>query len=123
MASSIISGRRFSMPSLGYSFERVAEFGDGFVLSARAGLLPEARKGGAQQALDIGIAFLAQFLPEHGEGIGHDFLGRGGIEIAELRQADGGLASGVGILGVEASAVVRENFGGDLVVVALKKHF
>ncbi len=107
----------------GYSFERVAEFGHGFILSAATGLLPEAREGRTQQALNIGIAFLAQFLAEHGEGIGHDILGRGGIEVGELSQADGGLAAGIGILGVETRAVVGENFGGDLIVVALEKHF
>ena len=90
---------------------------------ARAGFLPEAREGGAQQALDFGIVFLAQFLADHGEGIGHDFIGRGGVEVGELGQADGRLAAGIGILGVEASAVVGENFGGDLIIVALKKHF
>ena len=110
-------------PLLGYVFERVAEFGDGFVLSAGAGLLPEAREGGGQQALDLGIAFLAQFLADHGEGIGHDFVWRGGIEVGELSQSRSGLAAGLGILGVEATAVVGENFGGDLIVVALKKDF
>src|ERR1019366_5028693 len=110
-------------PLLGYSFERVAEFGDGFVLFAGAGLLPQAREGGAQQSLDFGIAFLAQFLADHGQGIGHDFLRRVGIEVGELSQAGGGLAAGLGIVGVEATAVVGENFGGDLIVVALKKDF
>ncbi len=40
-----------------------------------------------------------------------------------MSHADGGLAAGIGILGVEAGAVVGKNFGGDLIIVALKKHF
>ena len=40
-----------------------------------------------------------------------------------MSQTDGGLAAGIGILSVEAGAVVGENFGGDLIIVALKKHF
>ena len=57
------------------------------------------------------------------DGIGHDFIGRGGIEVGELSQADGGLAAGIGLFGVETTAVVGENLGGDFIVVALKKDF
>jgi hypothetical protein len=110
-------------PLLGYPFERVAEFGDGFVLFAGTGLLPEAREGGAQQALDFGIAFIRQVVADHGQGIGHDFIGSEGVEIRELSHADGSLAAGFGIFGVEAAAVVGENFRGDLIVVALIKDF
>ena len=105
-------------------FERDAEFGDGFVLLAGAGFLPEAGEGSGQQALDLGIGFLRQFLADHGDGIGHDFIGRAGdrgrrVEPARLRFCGAGPAS----LASRPAAVVGENFGGELIIVALKKDF
>ena len=93
------------------------------VVLASAGLLSEAREGGAQQALDLGIAFIGQIVADGGQGFGHEFIRRLGIEVGELSQADRGLAAGFGIFGVEALAVTGENLGGHLVVAALEKDF
>src|SRR5208337_2267916 len=100
-----------------------AEFGYGLVLFLAAGFLSEAREGGAEQALNLGIVFLRQFLGDQGQGVGHNLVRRGGVKVGELGQADGSLATGVGILGIEATTVVGENFRGELVIVAIKKDF
>ena len=57
-----------SRPLLSHFFKRVAEFGDGPVVFASAGLLSEAREGGAQQALDLGIAFMGQIVADRWPG-------------------------------------------------------
>ena len=75
--------------------QRQADFRDSLVFLAGTGFLSKTGEGRAEQALDLVVSFVSQFLAYLGDGVGHHLFGGTGVKVGNLRQTNGRLAPGL----------------------------
>jgi hypothetical protein len=101
-------------------FHARADFVDGGVVLGRARFLAQTHECRAEQALHLGVFFSNDLFAQLADGLRHGLAAEARVKIGDLAQSDCGAAARFNFLCTQATRVIVQNVGSELLVITLQ---